>query len=110
MLLKGEGDLSAATFETILAVPEIGLEVRTDGDMEIRLHKTGTTSFGRLIPDGASVVPAGTSEPATAPGDFAASFTDGGAGVDTYAGAARLDAVVSKGPHSRLGQLRVPGV
>lgn len=102
--ITGEGNLDATSQETILTVPAIGLEVRTDGDadddLEVRLHNTGTTSIGSQVPGAGnvSVIPAGSNESATAPGTYGATYVDGGGDPDTYDGEERLDAVVFKGP------------
>jgi hypothetical protein len=100
---KGRGNLDAVAPETILTVPAIEFEVRTDGDvdddMEVVLHNAGSTSIGHHFQGegNVSVILPGTGEPVSAPGDFGASYADGGADPDTYNPAARLDAVVSKG-------------
>jgi hypothetical protein len=102
--IKGQGDLTAATEETILTVPEIDLEVRTDGDTDddkqVRLYNTGPVSMGQLDPGAGNasvIVGNGDFGVDNAPGSYAALYLDGGGDPDSYTPESALDTVLQKG-------------
>lgn len=105
-MIKGQGDLTATTEETILSVPQIDLEVRTDGDADddkqVRLYNTSPDlgdSMAHLDPGAGNasvILGAGDFGVDTAPGSYGARYLDGGSDPDSYTPESALDSVVQK--------------